>query len=116
MPRTVCATLLKGQKKYFRDAEAIAEAVQRPTMKFVATETADQLGPEPVIVIAIALAPAARPSPWPRRALGTLPDPERPPAGRNEVAPASWTPELWSFRSPQWQESTHPMRRNSAGR
>src|ERR1700731_3349138 len=33
----------KGQKKDFRDAEAIAEAVQRPTMKFVATKTADQL-------------------------------------------------------------------------
>jgi hypothetical protein len=28
-----------------RDAEAIAEAVQRPTMKFVATKTADQLDP-----------------------------------------------------------------------
>jgi transposase len=27
----------------FRDAEAIAEAVERPTMKFVATKTADQL-------------------------------------------------------------------------
>jgi transposase len=27
----------------FRDAEAIAEAVQRPTMKFVATKSADQL-------------------------------------------------------------------------
>jgi transposase len=27
----------KGQKNDFRDAEAIAEAVQRPTMKFVAT-------------------------------------------------------------------------------
>jgi transposase len=27
----------------FNDAEAIAEAVQRPTMKFVATKTADQL-------------------------------------------------------------------------
>jgi hypothetical protein len=27
----------------FRDAEAIAEAVQRPTMKFVATKTSDQL-------------------------------------------------------------------------
>jgi transposase len=33
---------LKGQKSDFRDAEAIAEAVQRPTMKFVATKTADQ--------------------------------------------------------------------------
>ncbi|OAE99954.1 hypothetical protein AYJ54_32260 [Bradyrhizobium centrolobii] len=33
----------KGQKNDFRDAEAIAEAVQRPTKKFVATKTADQL-------------------------------------------------------------------------
>jgi hypothetical protein len=33
----------KGQKNDFRDAEAIAEAVQRPTMKFVATKTPDQL-------------------------------------------------------------------------
>ena len=33
----------KGQKNDFRDAEAIVEAVQRPTMKFVATKTADQL-------------------------------------------------------------------------
>jgi len=30
----------KGQKNDFRDAEAIAEAVQRPTMKFVAMKTA----------------------------------------------------------------------------
>jgi transposase len=29
----------KGQKNDFRDAEAIAEAVQRPTMKFVATQS-----------------------------------------------------------------------------
>ena len=33
----------KGQKNDFRDAEAIGEAVQRPTMKFVATKIADQL-------------------------------------------------------------------------
>jgi transposase len=33
----------KGQKNDFRDAEAIAEAVQRPTMKFVTTKTAAQL-------------------------------------------------------------------------
>ena len=33
----------KGQKNDFRDAEAIDEAVQRPTMKFVATKTAEQL-------------------------------------------------------------------------
>ena len=30
-------------KNDFRDGEAIAEAVQRPTMKFVATKTAEQL-------------------------------------------------------------------------
>ena len=33
----------RSQVEAFRDAEAIAEAVQRPTMKFVATKTADQL-------------------------------------------------------------------------
>jgi transposase len=33
----------KGQKNDFRDAEAIAEAVQRPTMKFVAIKTVEQL-------------------------------------------------------------------------
>src|SRR5258705_9989542 len=33
----------KGQKNDFRDAEAIAEAVERPQMKFVATKPADQL-------------------------------------------------------------------------
>ncbi|MEH2471787.1 transposase [Nitrobacteraceae bacterium AZCC 2161] len=40
----------KGQKNDFRDAEAIAEAVQRPTMKFVATKTADQLDLRPCTV------------------------------------------------------------------
>jgi transposase len=34
---------LKGQKNDFRDAEAVAEAVQRPTMRFVPTKTVDQL-------------------------------------------------------------------------
>ena len=33
----------KGQKNDFRDAEAIAEAVLRPTMKFVAIKTVEQL-------------------------------------------------------------------------
>ena len=33
----------KSNKNDFKDAEAIAEAVQRPTMKFVATKTAEQL-------------------------------------------------------------------------
>ena len=43
MPAKYVRPYCKGQKNDFRDAEAIAEAVQRPTMKFVATKTADQL-------------------------------------------------------------------------
>jgi transposase len=34
---------LKGHKNDYRDAEAIAEAVQRPTMNFVAIKTPEQL-------------------------------------------------------------------------
>ena len=37
MPAKYVRPYSKGQKNDFRDAEAIAEAVQRPTMKFVAT-------------------------------------------------------------------------------
>src|SRR5438067_11415655 len=43
MPAQYVRPYSKGQKNDFRDAEAIAEAVQRPTMKFVATKTAEQL-------------------------------------------------------------------------
>src|SRR5580692_1026543 len=43
MPARYVRPYSKGQKNDFRDAEAIAEAVQRPTMKFVATKGADQL-------------------------------------------------------------------------
>jgi transposase len=43
MPAKYVRPYSKGQKNGFRDADAIAEAVQRPTMKFVATKTADQL-------------------------------------------------------------------------
>ena len=43
MPAKYVRPHSRGQKNDFRDAEAIAEAVQRPTMKFVATKTADQL-------------------------------------------------------------------------
>src|SRR2546423_12625318 len=43
MPAKYVRPYAKGQKNDFNDAEAIAEAVQRPTMKFVATKTADQL-------------------------------------------------------------------------
>jgi transposase len=42
MPAKYVRPYSKGQKNDFRDAEAICEAVQRPTMKFVATKTADQ--------------------------------------------------------------------------
>lgn len=43
MPARYVRPYSKGQKNDFRDAEAIAEAVQRPTMRFVATKTVDQL-------------------------------------------------------------------------
>ncbi len=43
MPARYVKAFLKGNKNDFNDAEAIAEAVQRPTMKFVATKTAEQL-------------------------------------------------------------------------
>src|ERR1700689_5905882 len=41
MPAKYVRPYSKGQKNDFRDAEAIAEAVKRPTMKFVATKTAE---------------------------------------------------------------------------
>src|SRR5881409_81530 len=43
MPAKYVRPYSKGQKNDFRDAEAIAEAVQRATMKFVATKTAERL-------------------------------------------------------------------------
>jgi len=43
MPAKYVRPYSKGQKNDFRDGEAIAEAVQRPTMKFIATKTAEQL-------------------------------------------------------------------------
>ena len=43
MPALYVKPYLKGQKNDFRDAEAIAEAVQRPTMRFVQTKTVEQL-------------------------------------------------------------------------
>src|SRR5258708_11540141 len=43
MPAKYVRPYSKGQKNDFRDAEAITEAVQHPTMKFVATKTAEQL-------------------------------------------------------------------------
>src|SRR5215468_11823448 len=43
MPAKYVRAFLKGNKNDYRDAEAIAEAVQRPTMRFVATKTEEQL-------------------------------------------------------------------------
>ncbi len=43
MPAKYVRPYSKGQKNDFRDAEAIAEAVQRPTMRFVAIKSVDQL-------------------------------------------------------------------------
>jgi len=43
MPAKYVRPYSKGQKNDFRDAETIVEAVQRSTMKFVATKTVEQL-------------------------------------------------------------------------
>jgi len=43
IPAQYVKPFLKGHKKDYRDAEAIAEAVQRPTMNFVAIKTPEQL-------------------------------------------------------------------------
>ncbi len=43
MPARYVKPFLKGHKNDFRDAEAIAEAAQRPTMRFVPTKTPEQL-------------------------------------------------------------------------
>ncbi|RTE87844.1 IS110 family transposase [Bradyrhizobium sp. LVM 105] len=43
LPAQYVKPYLKGHKNDFRDAEAIAEAVQRPTMRFVPVKSAEQL-------------------------------------------------------------------------
>ena len=43
MPAQYVKPFLKGHKNDYRDAEAIAEAVQRPTMHFVAIKTPEQM-------------------------------------------------------------------------
>jgi transposase len=43
VPGQFVKPFLKGQKNDFRDAEAVAEAVQRPTMRFVPIKSVDQL-------------------------------------------------------------------------
>jgi transposase len=43
MPAQYVKPFLKGHKNDYRDAEACAEAVQRPTMRFVAAKTEEQL-------------------------------------------------------------------------
>ncbi|MCP4315072.1 MAG: IS110 family transposase [Hyphomicrobiales bacterium] len=43
IPAQYVKPFLKGHKNDYRDAEAIAEAVQRPTMRFVRIKTAEQM-------------------------------------------------------------------------
>src|SRR4029079_1616546 len=43
IPAQYVKPFLKGHKNDYRDAEAIAEAVQRPTMSFVGIKTPDQM-------------------------------------------------------------------------
>jgi transposase len=45
IPAQYVKPFLKGHKNDYRDAEAIAEAVQRPTMNFVANQDAGADGP-----------------------------------------------------------------------
>ena len=43
IPAQYVKPFLKGHKNDYRDAEAIAEAVQRPTMSFVVIKTPEQM-------------------------------------------------------------------------
>jgi transposase len=43
IPAQYVKPFLKGHKNDYRDAEAIAEAMQRPTMQFVAIQTPEQI-------------------------------------------------------------------------
>ena len=43
IPAKYVTPFVKGHKNDYRDAEAIAEAVQRPTMRFVALKSTEQL-------------------------------------------------------------------------
>jgi transposase len=43
IPAQFVKPFLKGHKNDYRDAEAIAEAVQRPTMQFVRIKTPEQM-------------------------------------------------------------------------
>ena len=45
IPAKYVRPFLKGHKNDYRDAEAIAEAVQRPTMRFVALKSTAELSP-----------------------------------------------------------------------
>ena len=45
LPAQYVKPFLKGHKNDYRDAEAIAEAVQGPTMSFVAIKTPEQMAP-----------------------------------------------------------------------
>ena len=58
---------LRGQKNDFRDAEAVAEAVQRPGMRFVPTKSVDQLDLQ-----ALHLASKCKTSDWNGITLGVL--------------------------------------------
>ena len=70
----------KSHKNDFRDAEAIAEAVLRPTMRFVPTKTVEQLD----------ASPASGPiTPGGAAHGGNQPDPRRPAGARHRRAPGA---------------------------
>src|SRR5262245_26139552 len=73
MPAKYVRPYGKGQKNDFRDAEAIAEAVQRPTMKFVATKTADQLDLQALHRVRERLVSQRTGASWPREPMSSRP-------------------------------------------
>ena len=84
IPAQYVKPFLKGHKNDYRDAEAIAEAVQRPTMSFVAIKTPGADG-------SACLAPGALASGQPAHGRDQ-PDPRLPSRARHHRAPGACAP------------------------
>src|SRR3954468_10938019 len=80
IPAQYVKPFLKGHKNDYRDAEAIAEAVQRPTMRFVPLKSGEQL--ELQAPHRVRSRPAGRPAHG-----GDQPDPRLPTRARDRRAP-----------------------------
>jgi transposase len=62
IPAQYVKPFLKGHKNDYRDAEAIAEAVQRPTMRFAGTKRRTAASHNSVAIRGIADMPRTRPA------------------------------------------------------